>query len=264
MKGKKQVGGITSAERGETTTAVMCMSATGLFIPSFLIFPRARMNDSLNNGTPSGTQLACNPSGYITVEIFRAWFDHFLLNVYPTADDPVLLIVDGLSSHTKSLAVIDKAKANHVTIIVLPPHCSNKLHPLDVSVMAPFNNFYTNVADTYLRRHPGRVITIYEVGQLMNTAYTKAATTQIVVNEFRKTGLWPFNREIFNGTDFAPSLVTDQSEKIASSESTSIQEQVMPTHNNPPTPTNVDCQLVNIPGPSATTSPHNPQSKHIV
>ena len=33
QKGKKQVGSLTSAERGELTTAVVCMSAVGNFIP---------------------------------------------------------------------------------------------------------------------------------------------------------------------------------------------------------------------------------------
>uniref|UniRef100_A0A182NV04 DDE-1 domain-containing protein n=1 Tax=Anopheles dirus TaxID=7168 RepID=A0A182NV04_9DIPT len=132
MKGNKQVGAISSAEREETTTAVMFMSATGHFIPPFLILPRARMNDSLKNGTPSGAEFACNPSGYMTVDILCAWFDHFLLNVHPKTDNPVLLVVDGHSSHTKNLSnITEKARVNHATIIVLPPHCSNMLQPLN-------------------------------------------------------------------------------------------------------------------------------------
>uniref|UniRef100_A0A182NVN1 DDE-1 domain-containing protein n=1 Tax=Anopheles dirus TaxID=7168 RepID=A0A182NVN1_9DIPT len=256
MKGKKQVGAISSAERGETTTAVMCMSATGHVIPPFLIFPRARMNDSLKNGTPSGTEFACNPSGYMTVDIFCAWFDHFLHYVHPKADNPVLLVVDGHSSHTKNLAVTEKARVNHVTIIVLPPHCSNKLQPLDVSFMAPFKNYYTNAAETFLRNNPGRVITVYEVGQLMSTAFTKAATTLIAVNGFKKTGLWPCNREIFDDTAFAPSLVTDQSEKNLNSESSSKQDM----QNNSTTQNVADGQLENMPRPSRTSYPQNPNT----
>lgn len=39
LKGKRQVGCITSAERGETVTAEVCMSASGLYMPPMLIFP---------------------------------------------------------------------------------------------------------------------------------------------------------------------------------------------------------------------------------
>lgn len=42
LKGRRQVGTLTSAERGTLVTTEICMSATGAFIPLF-IFPRVRM-----------------------------------------------------------------------------------------------------------------------------------------------------------------------------------------------------------------------------
>lgn len=44
MKGKRQVGTITSAERGSLVTAILCMSAGGTFVPPMLIYPRKNMN----------------------------------------------------------------------------------------------------------------------------------------------------------------------------------------------------------------------------
>lgn len=41
-KGKKQVGQIVSAEKGETTTALVCMSAGGNFIPPMLIYSKEK------------------------------------------------------------------------------------------------------------------------------------------------------------------------------------------------------------------------------
>jgi hypothetical protein len=41
-KGKKQVGSISSAERGQLVTALCCCSASGKFIPPALIFPRKK------------------------------------------------------------------------------------------------------------------------------------------------------------------------------------------------------------------------------
>lgn len=103
LKGKKQVGGITSAERGVTTTAVMCMSAAGQHLPPFLIFARMRMHDALKKGAPCGSKFACNQSGYMTVDIFNDWFDHFLEHVRPSEDQPALLIIDGHFSHDRVL-----------------------------------------------------------------------------------------------------------------------------------------------------------------
>jgi hypothetical protein len=46
------------------------------------------------DGEPVGSILACHPSGWIQVDIFTKWFHHFVHFVKPSADDPVLLIVD--------------------------------------------------------------------------------------------------------------------------------------------------------------------------
>lgn len=43
LKGRRQVGAITSAERGLLSTFEVCMSAGGTFIPPFVIFPRKNM-----------------------------------------------------------------------------------------------------------------------------------------------------------------------------------------------------------------------------
>lgn len=43
----------------------------------------------------------------------------------------------------------------------------------------------------------------------MGKAYLRAATVSVAVNGFRKTGISPFNRFVFNDVDFAPAEVTD-------------------------------------------------------
>lgn len=103
MKGRRQVGAIASAERGVNTTAMMAVSADGQYMPPMFIFPRQRMNDALKIGAPTGLIFTCNPSGWSNVATCSTWFDHFLAHARPTADAPVLLILDGHSSHTKNI-----------------------------------------------------------------------------------------------------------------------------------------------------------------
>ena len=47
VKGKKQVGKLTSSERGRNVTVMFSMNVTGHFIPPMFIFPRKKMD---NNG----------------------------------------------------------------------------------------------------------------------------------------------------------------------------------------------------------------------
>ena len=208
-KGKSQVGTLTSAERGVFTTAVVCMAAGGNYIPPFLIFPRARMKPELLDGCPPGTGHACHPSGWMQTEIFTQWFRHFLSHAKPSKEDPVLLILDGHMTHTKNLDVIELARANDVTMIVLPPHCTHKMQPLDVGFMLPLNTFYGQAVEKWLRNNPGRVVTVYQVGQLFGEAYLRAAVPTTAINAFRRTGIFPCNRDVFGEEDFAAAEVTD-------------------------------------------------------
>ncbi|XP_055634209.1 uncharacterized protein LOC129774489 [Toxorhynchites rutilus septentrionalis] len=181
-------------------------------VPPYMIFPRVRMHDALKRGAPNGTKFNCNPSGYMTSEVFLDWFDHFLENVNPTKENPALLIIDGNSSHTKNLAFAERARANFVTVLVLPPHCSNKIQPLDVAFMGPFKSYYAAASENFMRQNPARTIGLYDVCELMGTAFLKAASGSVTTSDFRKCGIWPYNRHVFSNDDFAPSEVTDQPE----------------------------------------------------
>lgn len=209
LKGRRQVGAITSAERGLLSTFEVCMSAGGHFIPPFVVFPRQRMKNELKDGAPPGTKFACHPSGWMNSEIFLEWFDHFLMHTKPTAQDPVLLILDGHATHTKNINFIDKAKENYTTVICLPPHCTHKLQPLDVAFMASFKTFYTQACEKFLRNNPGRTITQFQISSLLNEAFLRAAVPMTAINGFRKCGIFPLDPNVFTDEDFAAAEVTD-------------------------------------------------------
>ena len=101
LKGKRQVGCLTSAERGTRTTVEVCMNTAGEYVPPLIIVPRMRMKAGLMNGAAPGSISACHKSGRMQSDIH--WFHHFVKHTNPTADRPVLLILDGHSTHTKSL-----------------------------------------------------------------------------------------------------------------------------------------------------------------
>ena len=79
-RGKKQVGSLTSGERGFTTTVVCCFSASGTYVPPMMIFKRKRLPDELKIGAPPGSNVRCNESGWMTKELFVKWLKHFHLS----------------------------------------------------------------------------------------------------------------------------------------------------------------------------------------
>jgi hypothetical protein len=76
------------------------------------------------------------------------------------------------------------------------------MQPLDVSFMSPFSTNYCREIENWLKHHGNRIVTTYQIGELMGNAYLKSATAQVAVNGFRKTGLYPCNRNIFNDYEF--------------------------------------------------------------
>lgn len=208
-KGKKQVGALTSAERGQHTTVVCCMSSSGNFVPPALIFARKKYKHELFDGTPTGTLGLVNESGWMTGELFLQWLKHFKEYANPSVENKVLLLVDGHSSH-KHVDVLTYAKENGILMISFPPHCTHRLQPLDVAFFGPLKIYYSQEATKWLRVHPGRVITQYQVGSLFSVAYGKAATNQNAVSGFSKTGIWPLNPDIFPDYVFSAALTTDR------------------------------------------------------
>lgn len=81
--------------------------------------------------------------------------------------------------------------------------------------MKPLSTLYDHEVSCWLRTNPGRVVSIYQVAKLYDNAFIKAATMETAINGFRKTGIWPVNRGVFNDHDFAPSETTDRLDPFA-------------------------------------------------
>ncbi|XP_008182426.1 uncharacterized protein LOC100162778 [Acyrthosiphon pisum] len=64
-RGKKQIGAITSAERGTLVTMCLAVNDLGNFIPPMFIFPRVNYKDYFVRGGPSGCVGVANKSGWM-------------------------------------------------------------------------------------------------------------------------------------------------------------------------------------------------------
>lgn len=195
-KGRKQVGALTSAERGIHTTVVCCMNPLGHFIPPALIFARKNAKPELTDAAPTGTLQLCQESGWMTGVLFLKWLTHFIKYTDASNEKKVLLLLDGHSSH-KYLEALETAKANGVIILCTPPHCTHRIQPLDVAFFGPLSTYYNQSISIWLKNNPGRTVSVYQVGTLFREAYEKAAVMKNAVSGFSNTGIFPFNPEIF-------------------------------------------------------------------
>ncbi|KAJ8960694.1 hypothetical protein NQ317_009537 [Molorchus minor] len=213
QKGKHQVGGIASGERGINTTIVCCTSAAGQCIPPMIIFKRKRMAPELAIGAPPGSIVTISDTGYINTELFVKWLYHFIEYVKPSPEKRWLLLLDGHTTHSKNLEALILARTHGVVLLQLPGHTTHRLQPLDVSFFKPMETYFSHEVEKFLRCNPGMTVSQYNMTALLSEAFAKTANISTIANGFKRSGIWPVDRTVFTESDFvaASSLLEEES-----------------------------------------------------
>ncbi|KAK3928286.1 Pogo transposable element with KRAB domain [Frankliniella fusca] len=208
-KGVKQVHKIKSAERGISVTTCCTVMAYGMVLPPVMIFPRKKfVNHMLTNCFP-GTLGLANENGYMTKETFVSVLNHVIKCTNSSKENPCLLLVDNVESHLSAEA-LTLAKENGVTMLTFPPYCTHKMQPLDVSFFGPFKAYYDAAVNSWILSNPAIPVTIYNIAGFVKTALSRAGSVETVTAGFKKTGIYPFDRNVFKDSDFVMAQVTLQ------------------------------------------------------
>lgn len=260
-RGVRQVGRLTSAERGTLVTLAFSVSATGNTVPPYFIFPRVHFKPHFLQESPPGSAGGANLSGWMKETHFVDYVKHFVRHTKASKDRPVLLLLDNHDSHL-SVEGLTYCKDNGVTVLSFPPHCSHKLQPLDRSVYGPLKKYVNSACDAWMTNNPGRTMTIYDIPGIVSTALPLAATPNNIISGFRVTGIAPFNREIFPDSEYMSAYVTDRAEpNLENHEAEDAPSGNEPTEFNNPNLDSVDHGSP-IPSTSVRDSPIPSTSAH--
>lgn len=190
-----------SAERGTNVTMTIAVSAAGDTIPPFYLYPRKNMQSAyLYNSTPNDVGFA-NGSGWMTSNDFIEFMKHFVKFAHASKENPSLLLMDNHRSHV-TIKVIVIAIEHGITILTLPPHCSHKLQPLDVGVFGPLKKSYAVQCDAWTKNHIGLSLEITHVAEIAAISIQNSMNSRNIASGFQRTGIFPFNPEIFAEEDF--------------------------------------------------------------
>lgn len=174
-RGVKQVGAMTSGERGTLVSVAYAVQALGNAIPPFFVFPRQNFKDHFFQSGPLGSAGSANSSGWMQEEDFLSFLVHFVKHTKVSPERKVLLLLDNHSSHI-SVRAVDYCKSQGIVLLTLPPHCSHKLQPLDRSVFGPFKKMVNLASDDWMRVNPGKTMSIYDIPGIVRKALPTAAT----------------------------------------------------------------------------------------
>ena len=161
-RGKKQVGALTSGEKGELVTVVYSINAAGNVLSPLFIFPRVKYHDHFIRGAPAGSIGKAIKTGWINENIFAEYIQHVIRHTKCSPEHKILLLLDNHESHI-SLQTIDLAKENGIVLFTIPPHASHQLQPLDCAVYGQFKAAYNRAVDGWFHSHPGKTLTIYDI-----------------------------------------------------------------------------------------------------
>ena len=188
QKNKRVVG------KQEWVTVIEAINAAGEALPSMIIWKGKHLNSGwLPAETPKDWHFGTSENGWTSNELELRWLmEVFEPQIRKTASNKQrLLIIDGHGSHIQA-KFIAHCMENGIDLLVMPPHCSHLLQPLDVGVFAAFKRAHSVEMDSVSRLSTQR-ISRHEWLQMFIRARVKAVTTSNILAGWRGAGLIPFN-----------------------------------------------------------------------
>jgi len=208
-KGERCVLSRTSSKSSKVTV-MACANAVGKAMPPMVI-TKGKTTRSLQGynvrEAPPNCFWSFQKNGWIDDEIGEKWFDEvFVKNCGP--ERPQLLILDGHGSH-ETLGIIERAIAENIVMISLPPHCTHALQPLDRTVFGPLKSVYNGECSDFLVDHPLHVINKWTFPMLFRKSWEKAFLVENITSGFCACGIYPFNADAVPQSAYGPSKTTD-------------------------------------------------------
>lgn len=209
--------------KSSTITILGCGSASGMAVPPYFVFPGKRMMPDLMVGATPGADGCVTESGWSNSEVFRFYLEnHFLKFVPSHTDQKILLLLDGHKSHV-SVGLVEWAKTQGIILYVLPAHTSHLLQPLDVACYGPFQRIYNSLCHKFMRETAG-TITRYNVCELACKAYTRALSAENLQAAFRRTGIFPLDKDAIADEYLVPAEIFQPEKVIETTENDSAND----------------------------------------
>ena len=155
--------------------------------------------------------VATSPNGWIDDHLCLNWFKKVFIPCATernTSGKPIILIYDGHHSHTAH-AIRQLAHQHGIILFCLPPHTTHRLQPLDVAIFGPLAKLYNRLVTA--KTNLGQRVTKYNVIEVYMEARDSAFKDETIISAFRTTGIHPFNANLFEDHEFAPSHATSTS-----------------------------------------------------
>jgi hypothetical protein len=195
-----RIKGLLQDGSREFISLLACVSATGKRMSPSLIYSSESgdlQSSWLDQFDPKDQSTRCyfgsSETGWTNNNLALAWLARFAKETATNQYAKRLLLVDGHGSHVNR-SFIDLALAAGILIVVLPPHSTHRLQPLDVSVFRPLAQAYSEELDNFMHNSYGfSSVTKAVFWQIFWPAWDKSVCDRNIISGFKKSGIWPLD-----------------------------------------------------------------------
>ena len=181
----------------EHVSILCCVNADGNSLPPLIIFKKSNPGGKYSAGGVEGAMYTCQATGFMDGEIFLKWLlNLFIPRTRPTAERPVLLLLDGHASHT-TIDVIDCARNNHVLLLALAPHTTHLCQPLDVAV---FKSELSKTVKLCQLVKGDLWVPKSRIPAMIREPFDNSMTRTNIKSGFRKCGIFPYDPNAIDKT----------------------------------------------------------------
>ena len=199
---KKEVRASLQDGSREFLTVLACCCADGSSLPPSLIY--AAVNGAIRSSWVEDIKagehevfVSSSPTGWSNNDVGLAWLEQvFDRYTKQRSGRWRLLILDGHGSHV-TMEFIKYCDRHRILLMILPPHSTHTLQPLDVVLFKPLSQAYSNELTNYLHKAQGLVpIKKGDFFPLFWSAWISSFTESLILKAFEATGIWPMDANV--------------------------------------------------------------------
>ena len=169
------------------------INVAGDHLPPLVILPGVQIFESwVYNNLPGQTLLAVSKTGYTNDVIGLQWLKHFdRLSGKKQQGRYRLLLMDGHTSHL-TYEFISYCESHNIIPFCLPPHSTDKLHPLDLVVFLPYKHWHAEAVDAATRTGCTAFNKV-EFLAALNSIRNQAFKTSTIKFAWQVAGIYPWD-----------------------------------------------------------------------
>lgn len=187
------------------TTALIAISAAGQVSPPFIVYSGKNLINNWCSDGQDGSHYALTGKvnmasclylllisilnkGWINAWSFEYWMREIFVPTRAHINRPLLLIIDGHAAHI-NINIIRLMQENQIIYLVLPPHSTHALQPIDVVLFNNMETDWSNIISNHLKAGNESIKNAY-FPRLMKRLFVEnqAFSTTRIVSSFARAG----------------------------------------------------------------------------